>query len=85
MMSQVNAATSAGSEVQEVEINWVVGANVLSAWAWGMWWLATSNLAPERSVAGYWRLLEETASVCLGQALLASLPRLVDEGPVPLL
>jgi hypothetical protein len=40
-----NAGTLAETKVQEVEMDWVVGANVLSAWAWRLLWLALPNSA----------------------------------------
>ena len=62
----------------------VVGANVLSAWAWGMRWLPAPNPNLMSSVTDYGRLqgrvkVPPANCVCLGQAQLDSLPRLVDE------
>ena len=54
-----DASTSAGTEVQEVEMDWVVGANVLSDWVWGMQWMPAHTPAPVPSVTSYRTLLKD--------------------------
>jgi hypothetical protein len=66
---------------------------VVSAWVWGMLWLPAPKPAPVLAVAGGYlkrgdgqvRWAPSATCVCLGQAPLASLPRLVDEGSSPTL
>ena len=79
----LDAGTSAGTGVQEAEMDWVVKYLVCL----GMGYAVAACAQPGSCVLCH--LLRENsqvppaACVCLSQALLASLPRLVDKGSSP--
>jgi hypothetical protein len=77
----LDAGTSVGTGMQEAEMDWVVKYLVCL----GMGYAVAACAQPGSCVLCY--LLRENslpgACECLSQALLVSLPRLVDKGPSP--